>query len=137
MINVAWDPGPKGWVSLNTDDSFDRARQKATAGGILRDHTGKFILAFSMNLGSCSVTRAEMRKALEGLRRTWEVGFRNFFQCPNHLNSSSKSFSWTGILHERSHSQKFPTKEFGLPRFPFKPQINRRSRYGGLHWFHQ
>ncbi|CAN1801882.1 Putative ribonuclease H protein At1g65750 [Linum perenne] len=29
-----------------------------------------------MNLGSCSITRAEMRGAIEGLKRTWEAGFR-------------------------------------------------------------
>ncbi|CAN1256833.1 Putative ribonuclease H protein At1g65750 [Linum perenne] len=29
-----------------------------------------------MNLGSCSITRAEIRGAVEGLRRTWEAGFR-------------------------------------------------------------
>ncbi|CAN1178079.1 Putative ribonuclease H protein At1g65750 [Linum perenne] len=30
-----------------------------------------------MNLGICSVTRAELRGVIEGLHRTWEAGFRS------------------------------------------------------------
>ncbi|CAN1314292.1 Putative ribonuclease H protein At1g65750 [Linum perenne] len=30
-----------------------------------------------MNLGNCSVTRAELRGVIEGLHRAWEAGFRN------------------------------------------------------------
>ncbi|CAN1162510.1 Putative ribonuclease H protein At1g65750 [Linum perenne] len=29
-----------------------------------------------MNLGSCSITRAEMRGAIEGLQRAWDLGYR-------------------------------------------------------------
>ncbi|CAN1800851.1 Putative ribonuclease H protein At1g65750 [Linum perenne] len=30
-----------------------------------------------MNIGACSITRAEMRGAIEGLHRVWEAGHRN------------------------------------------------------------
>ncbi|CAN1781324.1 Putative ribonuclease H protein At1g65750 [Linum perenne] len=76
VANVAWDPGPAGWVTLNTDGSFDRGRRRASAGGLLRDSEGKCLFAFTMNLGTCSITRAEMRGAIEGLKRTWEAGFK-------------------------------------------------------------
>ncbi|CAN1218807.1 Putative ribonuclease H protein At1g65750, partial [Linum perenne] len=59
------------------DGSADRRIGRATAGGILRDSEGRGLLAFSMNLGRCSITRAEMRGAIEGLRRTWDAGHRN------------------------------------------------------------
>ncbi|CAN1177065.1 Putative ribonuclease H protein At1g65750 [Linum perenne] len=75
-INLAWDPGQADWVTLNTDGSVDRGRRKASVGGMLRDSEGRCILAFTMNLGTCSITRAEMRGAIEGLKRTWEAGFR-------------------------------------------------------------
>ncbi|CAN1782241.1 Putative ribonuclease H protein At1g65750 [Linum perenne] len=75
-LNLAWDPGPADWVTLNTDGSVDCGRRKASAGGLLRDSEGRCILAFTMNLGTCSITRAEMRGAIEGLKRTWEAGFR-------------------------------------------------------------
>ncbi|CAN1163744.1 Putative ribonuclease H protein At1g65750 [Linum perenne] len=29
-----------------------------------------------MNLGICSITRAEIRGALEGIKRTWDAGYR-------------------------------------------------------------
>ncbi|CAN1184989.1 Putative ribonuclease H protein At1g65750 [Linum perenne] len=38
-VNVAWIPPPKGWVSINSDGSVDRTRNRATAGGIRRDWT--------------------------------------------------------------------------------------------------
>ncbi|CAN1175301.1 Putative ribonuclease H protein At1g65750 [Linum perenne] len=73
---IAWDPGPPGWLSLNTDGSFDRNRQGATTGGLLRDEYGRCLFAFTMNLGLCSITRAELRGAVEGLKRAWEAGYR-------------------------------------------------------------
>ncbi|CAN1162601.1 Putative ribonuclease H protein At1g65750 [Linum perenne] len=75
-IEVRWEPGPEGWVTLNSDGSVDQQARKASAGGVLRNSEGKCLLAFSMNLGSCSITRAEMRGAIEGLKRTWNAGFR-------------------------------------------------------------
>ncbi|CAN1759813.1 Putative ribonuclease H protein At1g65750 [Linum perenne] len=74
--DIAWDPGPPGWVTLNTDGSADSDRHRATAGGLLRDDLGKCLLAFTMNLGNCSITRAEMRGAIEGLHRAWGAGYR-------------------------------------------------------------
>ncbi|CAN1146008.1 Putative ribonuclease H protein At1g65750 [Linum perenne] len=56
---VAWHAGRTGWVTLNSDDSVNRG--KAAAGGILRDSNGKGLLAYTMNLGICSITKAEIR----------------------------------------------------------------------------
>ncbi|CAN1178076.1 Putative ribonuclease H protein At1g65750 [Linum perenne] len=74
---IAWDPGPENWVTLNSDGSVDTQRGKAAAGGLVRNSEGRCLLAFSMNLGICSVTRAELRGVIEGLHRTWEAGFRS------------------------------------------------------------
>ncbi|CAN1164269.1 Putative ribonuclease H protein At1g65750 [Linum perenne] len=76
MVDVAWDPGPEDWVTCNSDGSADPATGKAAAGGLVRDANGKCLLAFTMNTGNCSVTRAELRGAVEGLRRSWNAGFR-------------------------------------------------------------
>ncbi|CAN1788760.1 Putative ribonuclease H protein At1g65750 [Linum perenne] len=73
----SWDPGPEGWVVLNSDGSAYRLTGRATAGGLVRDSEGRGMLAYSMNLGRCSITRAEMRGAIEGLRRAWDAGHRN------------------------------------------------------------
>ncbi|CAN1231001.1 Putative ribonuclease H protein At1g65750 [Linum perenne] len=37
---------------------------------------GRCSLAFNMNLGACTITRAEMRGAIEGLNRAWNAGAR-------------------------------------------------------------
>ncbi|CAN1824284.1 Putative ribonuclease H protein At1g65750 [Linum perenne] len=76
VTEIAWDPGPPGWLNLNTDGSFNRNRQGATAGGLLRDEHGRCLMAFTMNLGLCSITRAELRGAVEGIKRAWEAGYR-------------------------------------------------------------
>ncbi|CAN1797111.1 Putative ribonuclease H protein At1g65750 [Linum perenne] len=76
MTSVAWTPGPVGWITVNSDGSFDARLGRAAAGGLARDSEGRCRFAYTMNLGSCSITRAEMRGASEGLRRAWDVGFR-------------------------------------------------------------
>ncbi|CAN1729404.1 Putative ribonuclease H protein At1g65750 [Linum perenne] len=68
--------GQQGWTVVNSDGSVRGDRGQAAAGGILRDCQGQCIQAFSINLGVCSITRAEIRGALEGIRRAWADGFR-------------------------------------------------------------
>ncbi|CAN1128563.1 Putative ribonuclease H protein At1g65750 [Linum perenne] len=67
-------------VTLNSDGAVDVVRGKAAAGGLARDPMGRCLLDYSMNLGSCSITRAEIRGALEGLQHAWEAGHRNVLQ---------------------------------------------------------
>ncbi|CAN1841153.1 Putative ribonuclease H protein At1g65750 [Linum perenne] len=76
MTSVAWTPGPVGWITVNSDGSFDARLGRAAAGGLARDSEGRCRFAYTMNLGSCSITRAEIRGASEGLRRAWDAGFR-------------------------------------------------------------
>ncbi|CAN1165453.1 Putative ribonuclease H protein At1g65750 [Linum perenne] len=66
-IAIDWDPGPEGWVTINTDGSVLQSSGNATAGGLIRDHLGHCFSAFSANLGRCSITRAELRGILHGL----------------------------------------------------------------------
>ncbi|CAN1133397.1 Putative ribonuclease H protein At1g65750, partial [Linum perenne] len=73
---IAWEPGPADWVTVNTDGSVLKQDNKAAAGGIIRNHLGRSLIAFSMNLGRCTVTRAELRGAITGLELAWSYGFR-------------------------------------------------------------
>ncbi|CAN1241697.1 Putative ribonuclease H protein At1g65750 [Linum perenne] len=63
-------------VAENRDGSVEATRRRAAAGGLLRNTLGRCLMAFTMNLGHCSITRAEIRGAIEGLSRTWDAGFR-------------------------------------------------------------
>ncbi|CAN1147549.1 Putative ribonuclease H protein At1g65750 [Linum perenne] len=66
-VAIEWDPGPEGWVTVNTDGSVVQPSGNTSTGGLIRDHLGHCSLAFSANLGKCSITRAEMRGILHGL----------------------------------------------------------------------
>ncbi|CAN1810690.1 Putative ribonuclease H protein At1g65750 [Linum perenne] len=76
--DVRWDPGgtEAGEVILNTDGSVDPSSGRAAAGGLIRDSLGRCTSAFALNLGSCSITRAEIRGILAGLIMAWDAGFR-------------------------------------------------------------
>ncbi|CAN1157782.1 hypothetical protein LINPERHAP2_LOCUS21749 [Linum perenne] len=49
-----------GWITVNYDGSVLGVGGKAAARGLLIDNNGRCLHAYAMNLGSCSITRAEM-----------------------------------------------------------------------------
>ncbi|CAN1133384.1 Putative ribonuclease H protein At1g65750 [Linum perenne] len=63
-------------MTMNTDGAVDPMSGRATAGGLIRDEAGHCVAAFTMNIGCCSITRAELRGAVMGLRTAWDLGFR-------------------------------------------------------------
>ncbi|CAN1773739.1 Putative ribonuclease H protein At1g65750 [Linum perenne] len=71
----SWEPAPPEWVTLNSDGSVISKSGQAAAGGLIRDHQGRCLAAFTMNLGKCSITRAELRGAVSGLKLAWERGY--------------------------------------------------------------
>ncbi|CAN1299864.1 hypothetical protein LINPERPRIM_LOCUS24351, partial [Linum perenne] len=46
--------------SLNSDGSLYTNPNRVAAGGVIRDDNGRFVSAFTANLGSCSIMRAEL-----------------------------------------------------------------------------
>ncbi|CAN1845776.1 Putative ribonuclease H protein At1g65750 [Linum perenne] len=76
QIQVTWQAGQEGWVTVNSDGSVLGPRGRASAGGILRQANGQGICAYAINLGVCSITRAEIRGALEGIKQAWNAGYR-------------------------------------------------------------
>ncbi|CAN1837968.1 Putative ribonuclease H protein At1g65750 [Linum perenne] len=51
-LRIAWEPAPDPWITLNADGSFKR------------------------NLGTCSITRADLSSAVECLELAWKKGHR-------------------------------------------------------------
>ncbi|CAN1170687.1 Putative ribonuclease H protein At1g65750 [Linum perenne] len=76
LARTVWQEPISDWICGHLNSEADKRRGKAAAGGLLRDFDGRCITAFAMNLGSCSITRAEMRGAVEGLQRAWDLGYR-------------------------------------------------------------
>ncbi|CAI0457207.1 unnamed protein product [Linum tenue] len=81
---VGWKPPVEGWIQLQSDGSVRAPNGNAAAGGLFRDHLGRCLGAYVCNLGRCSITDAELRGALEGLRIAWKAGYRK-----NVLHSDS------------------------------------------------
>ncbi|CAN1188824.1 Putative ribonuclease H protein At1g65750 [Linum perenne] len=71
-----WSSLGCGGVILNSDGSADPRSGRATAGGLIRDLLGRCSIAYTCNLGYCSITRAELRGISAGLKLAWEAGFR-------------------------------------------------------------
>ncbi|CAN0918747.1 Putative ribonuclease H protein At1g65750 [Linum grandiflorum] len=53
-----------------------RPSGRATAGGVLRDFAGRILQTYTLNLGKCSITRAELRGAVEDMCIAWDMGIR-------------------------------------------------------------
>ncbi|CAN1778990.1 Putative ribonuclease H protein At1g65750, partial [Linum perenne] len=64
------------WTTLNSDGSVIQDRSSAAAGIVLRSHSGRINYAAATNLGNCSITRAELRGAVEGMAIAWNLGIR-------------------------------------------------------------
>ncbi|CAN1821545.1 Putative ribonuclease H protein At1g65750 [Linum perenne] len=109
LVEISWVASLDSWFTLNSDGSVQGRQGKAVAGGLLRDSTGNCVLAYTMNLGVCTITRAELRGALEGIRRAWESGVRK-------LEIQIDSQAVVAILRETSseitHSHALEVLEF-------------------------
>ncbi|CAL1413874.1 unnamed protein product [Linum trigynum] len=75
-VAVGWRPAPTGWITVNSNGLLLRPSGSTAAGGALRDWQGRLLGAYTMNLGKCTITRAEIWGALKGLELAWEAGHR-------------------------------------------------------------
>ncbi|KAH9647730.1 putative ribonuclease H protein [Citrus sinensis] len=70
-----WSPPIWPWCKLNSDGSSKRFGL-SSAGGIIRDYSGKWIRGFGLNIGCCSITNLELWGLYQGLLIAWEIGIR-------------------------------------------------------------
>ncbi|KAJ8768782.1 hypothetical protein K2173_023686 [Erythroxylum novogranatense] len=75
VIEVSWSPPREGWVNLATDGSSCGNPRAATAGGLLRDASGRWIVGFGANVGFCSAWHAELWAVFYGLHLAWAFGY--------------------------------------------------------------
>ncbi|CAN1178535.1 Putative ribonuclease H protein At1g65750, partial [Linum perenne] len=97
---IAWEPGPIDWWTLNSDGSVDPHSRRALVGGLLRDNEGRCLFAYTMNLGACSITRAEMRGAIQGLEYAWDKGYRRIFVKLDSMAAINLLTSTEDIEHQ-------------------------------------
>ena len=92
---ISWKPPPHNWVKINSDGSV--INDGAACEGILRDEDSNFVAAFCVNLGSCSITAAELWGAYWSLWLGWQLGYRRVILeldskvcCASHQEPGSR-----------------------------------------------
>ena len=76
MKIISWTLPLVGWVEINSNGSVTQDIGETTCGGIIRDCHGNFLFSYSSNLGSCSITSAELWGAFIGLKSAFQLGFK-------------------------------------------------------------
>jgi len=60
-LDIGWFPQNESGIKVNCDDIVVEYGLKAAAcGGVIRMSNGEFVVGFSLNLGACSITIAEL-----------------------------------------------------------------------------
>ncbi|CAN1168555.1 hypothetical protein LINPERHAP2_LOCUS27880 [Linum perenne] len=70
-VCISWEPAPPEWFTLNSDGSVLLETWQAAVGGLLRDHFGRCLAAFTVKLGNCFITRAELKGVVSGMISPW------------------------------------------------------------------
>ncbi|CAN1800305.1 Putative ribonuclease H protein At1g65750 [Linum perenne] len=114
-VEVSWKAGPQEWVTLNSDGSVLGLPGRSAAGGLIRDSEGNCLDAYTINLGACSITRAEIRGAIEGVRRAWRQGYRK-------LEIQMDSTAAVAILLDKESTL---SHQYALEALEFKDWLQR------------
>ncbi|GKU91977.1 hypothetical protein SLEP1_g5773 [Rubroshorea leprosula] len=73
---VSWTPPPHPYLKLNTDGSHNHHSGKAAAGGLIRDHNGRWVHGFAVNIGPTTSFLAELWGCKEGLKLAHSLGIQ-------------------------------------------------------------
>ena len=73
---INWVSPRQDWIKVNTDRAQNSNTGQAMAGGVIRNWCGKNISGFSVHIGLCSITTADLWGIWEGLNLALDLGFR-------------------------------------------------------------
>ncbi|CAN1745399.1 Putative ribonuclease H protein At1g65750 [Linum perenne] len=104
---VVWRPGEEGWFILNTDGSRYTSPGSTAIGGLIRNDQGRFVQAFTANLGDCSITRAEMGAIVQEMKLAWDLGVRKLL-----VQSDSKAAVTILQKEDTNHQHAILVSEF-------------------------
>ncbi|KAK8515780.1 hypothetical protein V6N12_075803 [Hibiscus sabdariffa] len=71
---LRWCPAPDGWFTLNTDSSVSTISSFGSAGGLIRNNEGNWLIGFNRLLGITTPMQAELWAIHEGLLLVWSLG---------------------------------------------------------------
>ncbi|XVF26661.1 hypothetical protein REPUB_Repub14bG0036800 [Reevesia pubescens] len=101
---VSWKRLTAGLVKINMDGSVNSVEKIASAGGLIHDANGSWIIGFTYRIGNTSALGAELWGILQGLRLCWSRGFRKVEMKIDSLVAVSKieveisSFEVNGMI---------------------------------------
>ncbi|CAN1138684.1 Putative ribonuclease H protein At1g65750 [Linum perenne] len=101
QVEVPWRPVPDDWMTMNSDGSVRRESDIVTGGGLVRNSLGICSLAFTINIGKCSITRAEIKAAITSFELTWEVSHRRV-QLQVDSVTAYLILIQTGVTHQHA-----------------------------------
>ena len=84
--SVWWCPLPSNWYKINLDKSIIIQDVVVACGGVLKDHDGRFISAYSANLGSCSIMHAKLWGIIFGMQVATRLGLANIMMESDSLS---------------------------------------------------
>ncbi|KAK6803162.1 hypothetical protein RDI58_000946 [Solanum bulbocastanum] len=73
---VSWHRPPEKWVKINTDGRTIGSLGRIGAGGIIRDHNGEMVLAYTTPLKEGNSNQAEVGAAIFGISWTLQMRLR-------------------------------------------------------------
>nr|AIK35195.1 LINE-type retrotransposon LIb DNA [Ipomoea batatas] len=88
---IPWSPPQPGFVKMNSDGAMKANSGMASAGGLLRDHMGNWIVGFSTNIGHTNSFLAELWGFREGLVIAKNRGY-------NHIIAETDSEAVVQVL---------------------------------------
>ncbi|KAF5931536.1 hypothetical protein HYC85_027707 [Camellia sinensis] len=68
------DPPPPGWLKMNVDGSLAGNPGMAVIGGLIRDHSGMWVMGFCQKVGWASAIKAEIWALWQGINIAWSQG---------------------------------------------------------------
>ncbi|XP_070005894.1 uncharacterized protein LOC142162986 [Nicotiana tabacum] len=74
---VIWDKSPVNWLKINSDDSSNILKRRASIGGIVRNKNRQLIIAYAQNVQFCTNNSAELHTALFGMKLYKDLNFGN------------------------------------------------------------
>ncbi|KAE8657073.1 cysteine proteinase RD21a-like [Hibiscus syriacus] len=68
---IQWRPAPAGWFTLNTNGAVHHTSSLGSAGGLIRNKDGDWIIGFNKAVSISSPLQAELWAILKGLQLAW------------------------------------------------------------------
>ncbi|CAN0892655.1 hypothetical protein LINGRAHAP2_LOCUS17679, partial [Linum grandiflorum] len=93
---------PIDWVDSGNEGWFRSPTKVADAGGVIHIDIDRFVKAFVANLGSCSITRTEMRAIVDVMQLAWSLSIRWIQLQSNSMAAVAKFNKVSDLDHQHA-----------------------------------